>query len=65
MEQHLSQVKIWTDFTPFAETVLEQKEMLEHLQSHVHLFRREKTNWDPAFHLYSGLIFNQGMVIDN
>ncbi|QLE58676.1 tol-pal system YbgF family protein [Nostoc sp. TCL26-01] len=62
IEQKLPQVKIWTDFTPFAETVLEQKEMLEHLQSHVRLFRREKTNWDPAFHLYSGLIFNKGVV---
>ncbi|BAB73307.1 tetratricopeptide repeat protein [Anabaena sp. FACHB-709] len=58
---HLAEVRIWSDFTHFAETVLEQKEMLENLQSHVHLYRREKTNWDPAFHLYSGLIFIQGM----
>jgi tetratricopeptide (TPR) repeat protein len=58
---HLPKVKIWSDFTHFAETVLEQKEMLENLQSHIHLYRREKTNWDPAFHLYSGLIFIQGM----
>ncbi|YAF96037.1 MAG: tol-pal system YbgF family protein [Nodularia sp. CChRGM 3473] len=57
MEQHLPQVKIWSDFTPFAETVLDQTEMLGNIQSHIHLFRREKTNWDPAFHLYSGLIF--------
>ncbi|MCG6135495.1 MAG: tetratricopeptide repeat protein [Nostoc sp. LLA-1] len=57
IEQHLSQTKIWSDFTPFAETVLDQTEMLGIIQPHIHLFRREKTNWDPAFHLYSGLIF--------
>ncbi len=53
----LPSVKIWSDFTVFAETVLEQTEMLNQIQSHIHLFRREKTNWDPAFHLYSGLVF--------
>jgi hypothetical protein len=52
-----SQVKVWSDFTPFAQTALDQTEMLSHLKSYIHLFRREKTNWDPAFHLYSGLAF--------
>ena len=60
MEQQLPTVKLWSDFTPFGETVLDQTEMLGQIQSHIHLFRREKTNWDPAFHLYSGLIFVKG-----
>jgi hypothetical protein len=57
IEQQLPQVKVWSDFKPFAETVLDQTEMLGNIQSHIHLLRREKTNWDPAFHLYSGLVF--------
>ncbi|MGI8502621.1 MAG: tetratricopeptide repeat protein [Hassallia sp.] len=57
MDQQLPKVKLWSDFTPFGERVLDQTEMLGQIQSHIHLFRREKTNWDPAFHLYSGLIF--------
>ncbi|MFN6569838.1 tetratricopeptide repeat protein [Dendronalium sp. ChiSLP03b] len=57
IDQQLPKIKLWSDFTPFAETVLDQTEMLSHIQSHIHLFRREQTNWDPAFHLYSGLVF--------
>ncbi len=57
IDKELPQVKVWSDFQPFAETVLDQTEMLGNIQSHIHLLRREKTNWDPAFHLYSGLVF--------
>lgn len=60
VEQQLPKVKLWSDFTPFGETILDQTEMLSQIQSHIHLFRRDKTNWDPAFHLYSGLIFVKG-----
>jgi len=59
LKQELPQVKVWSDFTPFAETILDQTEMLGKIQSYIHLFRRERTNWDPAFHLYSGLVFLQ------
>lgn len=57
LEQQLPQTKLWVDFTPFAETVLDQIEILGRLQSHIHLLRRTETSWDPAFHLYSGLVF--------
>ncbi|BAY75771.1 hypothetical protein NIES25_22180 [Nostoc linckia NIES-25] len=57
IEQQLPQVKTWSDFTPFADTALDQTEMLARIESHIHLFRREQTNWDSAFHLYSGLVF--------
>ncbi len=53
----IPQVKTWSNFTPFAQTALDHTEMLGNIQSYIHLFRREKTNWDPAFHLYSGLVF--------
>jgi Tetratricopeptide repeat len=61
VEQQLPQVKVWSDFKPFAETVLDQTEMLGQIQSHIHLLRREQTNWDPAFHLYSGLVPLRGI----
>ncbi|MFN6537108.1 MAG: tetratricopeptide repeat protein [Nostoc sp. EkiNYC01] len=57
IEQQLPEVKNWSDFTPFADTALDQTEMLGQIESHIHLFRREQTNWDSAFHLYSGLVF--------
>ncbi|MEA5514914.1 tetratricopeptide repeat protein [Nodularia sp. UHCC 0506] len=57
ISQQIPQVKAWSNFTHFAETALDQIEMLGSIQSHIHLLRREQTNWDPAFHLYSGLVF--------
>jgi tetratricopeptide (TPR) repeat protein len=57
LKTKLPQVKIWSDFTPFAETILDQTEVLHQIESHIHIFRREKTSWDTAFQLYSCLIF--------
>ncbi|MBD2517665.1 tetratricopeptide repeat protein [Nostoc sp. FACHB-973] len=57
IDQQLPEIKTWSDFTPFADTALDQTEMLGQIESHIHLFRREQTNWDSAFHLYSGLVF--------
>jgi tetratricopeptide (TPR) repeat protein len=53
----LPQVKIWSDFNPFALTILDQTDVLQQIKSNIYLFRREKTNWDAAFGLYSSLIF--------
>jgi tetratricopeptide (TPR) repeat protein len=58
LDQQLPQLKVWSDFTHFAQTILDQTEMLSNIKSHVLLFRRDKTNWDSAFHLYSGLVFS-------
>jgi hypothetical protein len=55
--RQLPQTPVWSDFTTFAETAMDFKEMLGHLPSHINLFRREETLWDPAFQLYSGLVF--------
>ncbi|MEI6445772.1 MAG: tetratricopeptide repeat protein [Nostocales cyanobacterium ELA583] len=59
----LPQVKVWSNFQLFAETVINQTEILNQIPSHINLFRREKSYWDAAFHLYSGIIFtkNAGM----
>jgi tetratricopeptide (TPR) repeat protein len=63
LNQQLPDAKVWSDFTPFAETALEQIELLGHIKSQIHLFRREETNWDPAFHLYSGLAFRKAISV--
>jgi tetratricopeptide (TPR) repeat protein len=63
IEQQLPEIKVWSDFNLFAQTVLDQTETLNQIPSHINLFRREKSYWDAAFHLYSGIIFtkNAGM----
>lgn len=55
----ISSASVWSNFTLFAEGVIQFPEMLKQVKSHVHLFRREDTLWDEAFQLYSGLIFLQ------
>jgi hypothetical protein len=57
LNSQLPQAKLWSDFTPFAETALEQTDLLDRIKSHTNLFRRNETHWDPAFQLYSGLVF--------
>ncbi|MEG4014593.1 MULTISPECIES: tetratricopeptide repeat protein [unclassified Microcoleus] len=55
-------VTVWSEFTPFAETVLDYTHMLSKIKSHVEVDRKSETPWDPAFQLYSTLAFlrNQG-----
>lgn len=55
--QNLPQQPIHSDFESFAETALEHPELLSKLTTHINLFRREESDWDPAFQLYSALIF--------
>ena len=50
---------IWSDFNAFAEGALEYIDLLDNFNPHINLFRSEPSNWDPAFHLYSSLIFLQ------
>ncbi len=50
-------VPLHSDFTLFAEGLVQFPEMLKQVKSHVQLFRREETVWDEAFQLYSGLVF--------
>ncbi len=57
LDVQLPQVKVWSYFTHFAETALDQNEILKQIQPHINLFRREPSNWDAAFQLYSGLLF--------
>jgi hypothetical protein len=63
VEQQLPQVKLWSDFKNFAPTVIDQTETLNQIPSHINLFRREQSNWDAAFHLYSGIIFSKNAAV--
>jgi hypothetical protein len=59
LQAMIPSASVWSNFTLFAEGVIQFPEMLKQVKSHVHLFRREDTLWDEAFQLYSGLIFLQ------
>jgi hypothetical protein len=53
IESRCPDIKIWKDFTPFAETAMGHREMLGHINPHLELLRRADSLWDKAFHLYS------------
>ncbi|MDJ0774434.1 MAG: tetratricopeptide repeat protein [Mastigocoleus sp. MO_167.B18] len=57
LEKKLQKIQICSDFNTFAENILDRAELLNKIQPHINLIRREKTNWDAAFQLYSGLAF--------
>jgi Tetratricopeptide repeat len=50
-------VTVLSEFTPFAETVLDYTHMLSKIESYVEVDRKSETPWDAAFQLYSGLAF--------
>jgi tetratricopeptide (TPR) repeat protein len=55
--RNLKGVKIWSEFTPFAETTLDYTLLLGHLPTHVNVSNQEATLWESAFQLYSALVF--------
>jgi hypothetical protein len=57
LDRQLTQQPVWSNFENFAETALEHPDLLSKLPSHIDLFRREDSNWDPAFQLFSSLLF--------
>jgi tetratricopeptide (TPR) repeat protein len=57
LHQELSEIPARSDFSTFAETVIDRVDLLEQIESHINLFRRQDSVWDSAFHLYSGLAF--------
>jgi hypothetical protein len=61
----LHHVPVASEFTPFAETALEHFSLIRGFKSHVDIFRRRSTSWDPAFHLYSSLVFLQAPKINS
>ncbi|MDB9527809.1 tetratricopeptide repeat protein [Oscillatoria sp. CS-180] len=45
------------NFTHFGESAMEFLDLLPSLNHQIQLARIKETNWDPAFHLYSGIHF--------
>lgn len=60
LARKLERAEVCSDFTIFAETFLDRSDLLAPIPSHIHLFRCDPSNWDAAFHLYSGLVFLKG-----
>ncbi|MBV5261000.1 hypothetical protein FLX56_21510 [Synechococcus moorigangaii CMS01] len=60
LAQHLTQSHQWSDFKSFANNARDFPELLRKIKPQVNLFRQEAhqdTYWDPAWHLYSAIIF--------
>ncbi|NEO55173.1 MAG: tetratricopeptide repeat protein [Okeania sp. SIO3B5] len=58
IDQRLGNIKTWSDFTPFGEvTSRDYTQLLSRLKYHIDISRKIETMWDPAFHLYSTLVF--------
>lgn len=56
IEQHRSDLPVYSEFSTFAETALDFREILKHLEPNLNLLRREESLWDAAFQLYSSLV---------
>lgn len=56
-QTNLPDKPVWKEFKAFAETALDFQELLKSVEPHIPFLRREDTNWDRAFHLYSTLAF--------
>ncbi len=59
IQQQLPGQEPWSGFETFAATALDHEDILAKLPAHVNLFRRAESFWDPAFHLYSALLFHR------
>jgi hypothetical protein len=53
----LSSAPLWSDFPVFADTALEHLDFVTNLRPYIDVLRKEPSNWDPAFQLYSGLVY--------
>lgn len=55
LSQILPSQPVWSEFTSFAETVIDFPVLLQKLPSNIHLFGQDISLWNSAFHLYSNL----------
>ncbi|MBR8832241.1 MAG: hypothetical protein N5P05_003493 [Chroococcopsis gigantea SAG 12.99] len=53
------ELALWSEFTPFAESVRDFQTGLAGIEPRSSLLRREDSYWDTAYQLYSALIFLQ------
>lgn len=57
LDYSMPQVPLWSEFTPFAESAVNQLDLLIGFNAHLDLLRKKESTWDPAFHIYSSLAF--------
>jgi hypothetical protein len=55
-KKQLTDIPVFSQFTPFAEAAIDFQELLKLIEPHIDLLRREDTPWDAAFQLYSSLV---------
>jgi hypothetical protein len=56
VRQQLPDIPVWSDFNAFAATAMDFPDTLRIIEPHNDLLRRDKTDWDSAFQLYSSLV---------
>lgn len=59
LNQKLPNLETWSDFTGFAETTADHIPPLSRIKPQIDIERKAETHWDPAFQLYSALVFLQ------
>ncbi|MDB9312315.1 tetratricopeptide repeat protein [Spirulina sp. CS-785/01] len=59
LNHNLPNLPTWSDFNSFADSILDFRELLGGLESYIDLERRQPSLWDPAFQLYSVLVFGR------
>ena len=57
LDDRLTAVPLWSDFSVFADSALEHLDFVTSLTPHIDILRKAPSNWDSAFHLYSGLVY--------
>ncbi|PSB06306.1 cyclic nucleotide-binding protein [filamentous cyanobacterium CCP1] len=57
LDDRLSTVPLWSDFSVFADSALEHLDFVTSLTPYIDILRKAPSNWDSAFHLYSGLVY--------
>jgi hypothetical protein len=57
LDQHVGDRPTCTEFNVFAQTAFDHLDLLEPIPTHIELFRKDQTHWDPAYQLYSSLAF--------
>lgn len=55
LQQNLSSAPLFSDFNIFAQTAIDFPQTIEKVVPHLDLSRKEKSLWDNAWQLYSGL----------
>ncbi len=55
--QKVPKITTSAEFLAFGESVVREEEALSRIQPRLNLFRRNESSWDPAFELFSRLVF--------